>query len=214
MIHAHIVLGGPENTPLEINPDEQNLFVGVDRGALRLVERGVEPDLAIGDFDSITIEERHQVESRAHQFEAFQAEKDDTDAELGLQQTIERFEPDQITLYNWTGGRIDHFMSLLFLAYQPRFRQYISKIRLINKENTIRYYLPGEYTIHKEEDKKYLSYIGLTPISGLTLKDVKYTLEDAEYTYPIALISNEFVESEATFSFSKGIVAVVQATDK
>ena len=45
----------------ELYLDEKALagqfIIGVDRGAFHLLKRGISPDLAIGDFDSVTPEE-------------------------------------------------------------------------------------------------------------------------------------------------------------
>jgi thiamine pyrophosphokinase len=213
MVRAHIILGGPFAEIPTPSSNEERVYIGVDKGALFLIENGITPDLAIGDFDSITVEERSMIRKKAKHLEAFQAEKDDTDTELALLHTMERFKPESITLHNWTGGRMDHLISILFLVLQPRFYDYIPNLRLVNESNTVSFYLPGEYSIEKEADKKYLSYIGMTPIKALTLKNVKYTLDEADFNYPAALISNEFIDDRATFSFEEGIVAVVQARD-
>lgn len=216
MTHAHIVLGGPVNdvvTVPTVKKDTENVFIGVDKGALYLLKHQIIPDLAIGDFDSISLEEKTDVEKHARRFRTFPSDKEDTDTELALVHTIEEFSPDTLTLYHWSGGRMDHLLSILFLVFQPRFHEYVPKIHLKNEENSIRFYFPGSYSIQKEKDKSYLSYIGLTEIQGLTLKNVKYPLEKADYAYPTALVSNEFIGEEAEFSFEKGVLAVIQTRD-
>lgn len=212
MTKAFIVLGGPTHQ-LPSFLKEEGVFVGVDRGALALLQAGISPDLAIGDFDSITDEERETVKTKAKKFVGFASEKDDTDTELALMETINEFSPTEMTVFNWEGGRMDHLMSILYLVLQPRFYDYIPKIRLKNQKNSISYYLPGSYTIKKEPDKHYLSYIGMTPIQSLSLKNVKYPLDQEDFNYPMALVSNEFEEKEARFSFEEGILAVIQSTD-
>ena len=59
----------------------------------------------------------------------------------------------------------------------------------------------------------YLSYVLLTEVKALTLKDVKYELNEESFNRPVALISNEFIGEEASFSFEEGIVAVIQSND-
>lgn len=59
----------------------------------------------------------------------------------------------------------------------------------------------------------YLSYILLTKVKNLTLKDVKYVLSEENFEQPQALISNEFLSEQARFSFSKGIIGVIQSRD-
>lgn len=214
MVKADIVLGAPLEESFTLEQKEDHVYIGVDKGALYLLSHGISIDLALGDFDSITIEEKEKIKNEAVLFKEFQAEKDDTDTELGLIHAIQEFNPDEIILHNWVGGRMDHLISILFIVVQPRFYDYVPKIRLVNEENTISFYLPGEYAIEKEADKTYLSYIGMTALKALTLKNVKYTLDEADFSYPAALISNEFITNTASFSFEEGILAVVQAKDK
>ena len=40
-------------------------FVGVDRGSLWVLEEKLPLALAVGDFDSVTVEERHLIQKRA-----------------------------------------------------------------------------------------------------------------------------------------------------
>lgn len=214
MVKAHLILAAPLKEPLNINIQEEAVFIGIDRGALYLLDEGIQPDLAIGDFDSISSEEKERIKKHSKIVKNFQSEKDDTDTELGLIQTVEQFNPDSIMIYNWIGGRLDHFISILFLVVQPRFYNILSILSFVDKENTICFYLPGQHIVRKENDKEYLSYIGMTQIKGLTLQDVKYPLNKADYSYPAALISNEFTKDTARFSFEEGILAVVQSKDK
>ena len=59
-------------------------FVGVDRGSLWILEEDLPLALAVGDFDSVTAEERQVIQKRAQHFVQAQPEKDDTDLELAL----------------------------------------------------------------------------------------------------------------------------------
>ncbi|OUK06056.1 thiamine pyrophosphokinase, partial [Enterococcus faecium] len=53
----------------------------------------------------------------------------------------------------------------------------------------------------------------LTPVSNLTLKGSKYVLENKEVEYPTSYASNEFLSDTAEFSFSDGMIAVIQSKD-
>jgi len=214
MTAAHIVLGAPSTKHFTIEKfNEEDLFIGVDRGALILLEAGIEPNLAIGDFDSVSEEEFQRIEKSAGQVKQFDSEKDDTDTELAIKIAQEQYNPDEFLFYNWIGGRMDHLISLIFIIFQPRYYGIIDQMKFINKKNTISFYKPGSYRLLKEEDKKYLSFIGMTSLEKLSLSQVKYPLKDIDYDYPKALVSNEFIGEEAYFSFEKGILAVVQAAD-
>ena len=112
-----------------------------------------------------------------------------------------------------TGGRLDHFLSNLYLVVQPRYHNLVNKIKLWDQENYLSFFTPGHYQITKQQDKDYLAFVNLTSVKGLSLYDEKYLLNNADYDYPISLASNEFVGQTASFSFDEGILCVVQSKD-
>lgn len=61
-----------------------DLFIGVDGGSLFLIEQGICPDLAVGDFDSVSEEELALICSQSKEVLQAQPEKDDTDLELAV----------------------------------------------------------------------------------------------------------------------------------
>lgn len=214
MSTVHIMLGSPDHRRTLPPVNQLDHYIGVDRGALILVENGYKPDLALGDFDSITETEKEEITKKSKKCMTFEPEKNDTDAELSLVYAMQLFESKQIVFYGWSGGRLDHLISILMIAAQPRFRDVVPKLVFINQTNTVKFYLPGQYRLYKENDKTYCSFIGMTTVSGLTLNaGYKYTLDHADYDYPIALISNEFTETQGEFSFEKGLVAFIQSKD-
>lgn len=201
------------NHLIDTNDDKQ-LIIGVDAGAIALLKAGISVDLAIGDFDSITENEWQLLEQEAKEIQKLQTDKDLTDTEAALVYVAEEIKDVQtIKLFGLFGGRVDHMMSNLWLAYQPRFHDILDKIVILNKRNTLTFFHPGDHHLDKEDNKKYISFIGMTEIKELSLAGVKYPLNKANYSYPIALVSNEFQEHQMTFSFKKGLLAVIQSTD-
>lgn len=211
--NVHIILGAPEND-LSLEALAEGKIIGVDGGALLCLEANVQMDVALGDFDSITPAQLTRVKEKADTVIQYKVEKDDTDAEIALLKAEELFEPDQIIVHNWAGGRLDHLMSTLMMPLQPRFKNILPKIELINKTNKIRYFLPGSYVLHREQNKKYCSVIGMTPLGQLSLNEgFKYQLNKVDYSYPAALVSNEFVNDTAELTFDSGVIAFMQSKD-
>ena len=188
-----------------------NALIGVDGGAAHLVQHGFIPDWAIGDFDTTPPPRQCAKVLR------LLPEKDDTDLEAALLYILDDYAPEDvgkiIILGALNGGRLDHLLANIWLANQPRFAMWLSKIHLIERGNSIRFYHAGMYEIAPEKDKKYLSFIGLTPICSLTVQQVKYPVHERDYPQPVALISNEFSGSIARFSFQSGIMCVIQSCD-
>ncbi|SFB87545.1 thiamine pyrophosphokinase [Alkalibacterium subtropicum] len=211
---AHIVLGAPAEYAVFPEPRQEDSVIGVDRGAFECLSRNISVNVAVGDFDSVTPEEKAYLRTSVESFREFDAEKDDTDAEIALAMAVDDESVNEIIIYNWSGGRLDHLLSVLYMVYQPRFNKGIDRITLLNKMNTIRFYRPGNYEIKKEAARYYLSFIGMTPIDELTLRGVKYPLDKMSYSYPRALVSNEFLAEDCRFSFSDGLLAVIQSNDK
>lgn len=208
-----LVAGGSKKDWPQIDFSDYAFFVGVDRGGLLLLKEGQSLDLAVGDFDSLSQEERLLVEKEAKRSQTSQAEKDDTDTQLALEETLKLFPKASITIVGATGGRLDHFLANLWLPMEARFQPFIRQIVLKDEQNTISYYLPGEYTVKREADKKYLAYCCLTPVENLTLKDSKYLLDRQQVPVPTSYASNEFVGETAMFSFDSGVIAVIQSKD-
>ncbi|WP_210363779.1 thiamine diphosphokinase [Bacillus sp. REN3] len=212
----NIVAGGPlELIPsLELFNGQQSVWVGVDRGVYYLMESGILPERAFGDFDSVSEEELEMIERKVPQLNKFKPEKDETDMELALNWAIEQ-EPESITIFGATGGRLDHLMANVQLLVKPVILQSGIQIELIDKYNTVYVKEPGSYKVARNEDLKYISFLPVTPsVSGMTLENFKYPLKDRHIPLGSTLcISNELIGDHGTFSFSEGILLVVRSRD-
>ena len=65
-----------------------DVYVGVDRGSLFLIENQLPLDLAVGDFDSVSQDELQLIKETAKAFVQACPEKDDTDTELALKKYL------------------------------------------------------------------------------------------------------------------------------
>ncbi|MDH5104344.1 thiamine diphosphokinase [Lentilactobacillus diolivorans] len=211
----NLLVGGPTDLwPDTLKAGQiKGEWIGIDRGNLHLIRMGIDPIVAIGDFDSLKPQELQLVRDHIPDIRQSIPEKDDTDTQLGLKVAIEEHQADRLDIYGATGGRLDHFLANLWMVLEPRFKKYAPKIRMIDRQNTITFFLPGEYEINKEPDKKYLAFVALTPMDHLTLFDEKYKLNDYQVKRPISLASNEFVGQTARFKFASGMMCVIQSRD-
>ncbi|AIG65265.1 thiamine diphosphokinase [Weissella tructae] len=186
-------------------------WAGADRGALRLLALGQTPVMAVGDFDSLTEEEAQVVLPQIdHVFRSI-PEKDYTDTERLVREVEEMYHPDEIEIYGATGGRIDQMLSNLFIFATPELQEIATKVRLIDRRNDIRFYLPGEHAITHVPGMKYVCFMPLTPVEELDLMDEKYPLKWSGNPY--AWSSNEFTSEVNHFRFKTGVVAVIQSRD-
>lgn len=189
-------------------------YVGIDRGSLFLLERGLPLKMAVGDFDSLAEEERKRVFAATETIKKSVPEKDDTDTQLALAAVFEAFPQAEVTLIGVTGGRLDHLLANIYLGVEERFAAFIPQITLWDRQNVLRYLLPGEHVVTKVAGMHYLAYVCLTAVSHLTLKKSKYLLQDVTVTVPTSYASNEFIGETAEISFASGIIAVIQSKDQ
>lgn len=206
--------GSPELWP-EFSAGNFDSCIGIDRGSLYIMQRGWPLAVAVGDFDSLTTEERQQVVAKAETVVPSKAEKDDTDTQLALFYVFEHWPDAEVTLIGATGGRLDHLLSNLWLGLEPRFQNHAGQILIADRQNVLRYYQPGTHQVKKIPGMKYLAYCCLTPVSNLTLIGSKYLLDHVAVPVPTAYGSNEFLPGKETvgFSFDSGMIAVIQSRD-
>ena len=143
----------------------------------------------------------------------FPSEKDFTDFEEALMWISKSYPQKKVHVLGAFGGRVDHAISCLWTMFRPELQALIPFLSLEDEWNHISFLTPGDYVIEKLEHTKYLSFISTGPVQQLTLKNVKYPLNHQDYDFPIALISNEFIEDKMEISFKSGGVIVGQTRD-
>lgn len=177
------------------------LQIAADAGLLLCRELGIEPELVIGDFDSMP-----QPEDCA--CVRVPVEKDDTDTMLALREGLARG-CNEFYLYGATGGaRLDHTLAnLQSLAFLRRHgargylydRDFCYTV-IENETLTIPCHVPGGL----------LSIFNLeAPAEGLTLRGVQYPLTEhrLDSAFPLC-VSNHFTAPEATVSVRTGLLLV------
>ncbi|MBM7617762.1 thiamine pyrophosphokinase [Weissella uvarum] len=206
-----LLVGGPTQDLPEalVQGTLTGRWAAADRGALRLLTYGYQPELVVGDFDSMTKAEQTQVFAHAQKVVP-KLDQDQTDTELLLKSLETYADVDRIDIYGATGGRLDQLFSNFWIFTQPALNQLIEKIHIIDQYNDVTFYRAGQHTIYKNPQMRYVGFMPLTRVEHLTLVDQKYPLTDWSGG-PFSWSSNEFVGNENHFSFEQGIVAVIQS---
>ncbi|MBD1380002.1 thiamine diphosphokinase [Metabacillus arenae] len=214
MKKINLVAGGPSYLLPELGDyhDSHSTWVGIDKGAVYLLEQGIIPHIAFGDFDSVTIEEKLFLDNHSVKLTTFQAEKDATDTELALSWAIKQ-NPNLIRIFGATGGRLDHLLANLHIM--KRFYNKNIQIKLIDRYNQAEVFLPDCYKVDKKEEYKYISFIPISEeVSGITLTGFKYPLNNCHIQLGSTLcISNELIHAQGTFSFTSGILLMIRSKD-
>lgn len=210
----HVVVGGPKELipPLREYNGEDVIWVGVDRGVVYLLEEGITPDRAFGDFDSVTGEELDWMRERVSHLDIYPAEKNETDMELALSWAIQQ-KPEKIFLFGATGGRLDHMLANVQILIKSIDSQI--EMSMVDTKNMIHMQAPGKYHLHINKQYPYVSFLPFTrEVRGIFLDGFKYSLSNKDISWGSTLcVSNELVVEKGTYSFEEGIIIVVRSKD-
>ena len=217
-----IMMCAGEYHPMEINIRPDDFVVAVDRGLVHLLEAGIEPDLLLGDFDSLeeaalignndsggkilseTIA-RYRAMGPDH-FLQLPVAKDDTDTmaavKLGLEKGYREF-----LIYGAMGGRTDHLMAniqtMVFVLHNG------GRAWMLDRQTGMTVIGPGEFRLPADFEGTVSLFAMDGCLEHVTIRGLKYEVEDAEIRndYPLGC-SNETLASgsgaEAVISIGKG----------
>ncbi len=211
-----IVICAGDLTLGEIPVAEEDLVIAVDGGLDYCAVLNVEPDLILGDFDSLSEEEYAAVEQLEQQIPErvirLQREKDETDGLAALQEGLKRGYT-EFRIYAGTGGRFDHTLAniqcLLYLKNRGASGYLVdgTGMMLVIKNEAVHF---------RRNLKGTLSLFSMVEESkGVTIRGMKYELEHASVRndFPIG-ISNEFIGQEAEILVEDGtLVCMLQYAD-
>ncbi|MBQ7919147.1 MAG: thiamine diphosphokinase [Lachnospiraceae bacterium] len=206
-----IIVAAGDLTVGSVKVNDDDLVIAVDGGLGYCSVLELEPDLILGDFDSVSEQEKEAIELLKAQIPERIIQlpdvKDDTDTlaaiRIGLENGYDRF-----LIYAGTGGRLEHtFANIQCLLY-------------LKNHNAVGYLMDGSGMIcvlQNEEVKLkdnlegYLSLFSLgKEARGVTIRGMKYELEDTTITndFPVG-ISNEFIGQEALVKVEDGELLMI-----
>ena len=189
-------------------PQEDDLIVAVDGGYMHAKANGLQPDLLLGDFDSIAAEDLAEAEEHKALLIRWPTAKDFSDAELAFAELSKR-KIYKYRIFGALGGdRLDHMLAnlnLLLTLHQQKCKVDIFSghvhAEFLSNETKVFNGSPGDQ-------------ISLIPYS-LVVKDVSFT----NVLYPLhseelflgkaRSISNEFLGKEAYLTLSDGVLLAI-----
>ncbi|MBZ5200259.1 thiamine diphosphokinase [Planomicrobium chinense] len=206
--------GGPVKELPDFSLWPSASYIGVDAGTIVLLERGIQPAAAVGDFDSVSAAEMAKIKKLFPKLNQAAAEKDETDTELALEKAME-FSPDTVIVTGVTGGRLDHYMSALHAIYKYQEKFQDTSFVLVNRQNRIRFLAPGTHRIQPDLNYRYISFYPFAQeVRGFKLEKFKYEVDDEVIPFgSTRFISNE-LETEGIVSFASGSCIVIESTDQ
>ncbi len=199
---------------LKKNKTEKVDLIAADRGVEFFKGTDWQPEVAVGDFDSLSAEGALYLQGlRETEIMRLKPEKDDSDTQSAVNFAIDRG-AERITILGATGNRIDHLMANFGLLVHGRNRG--ADIILVDQWNYMK--LIESHTVLKKEEQfgKYVSFFSLEgDLTGLTLRGFKYPLN--KYHLKVSdsglTVSNEIVDEEACVEFDAGSLLMLMTRD-
>lgn len=194
------IIGAGECKKLEFEKKDGDLIIAADGGCAYLEKAGIKPDIIIGDFDSLGSVPEGDAVIRLNPV------KDITDMNAAVDEGIKRGYT-EFHLYGACGGRIDHTLANIQLVAQlsqKRIRAFIHDEMIITAVSN------GSLNFNSS-CKGYISVFSHTDkCSGVYIKGLKYTLENAEIynSFPLG-VSNEFIGTESEIIIKNGTAIVI-----
>lgn len=205
-----IVGGGNLSKKLLPEIATNDYLIGVDRGAYWLILNGVIPDIAIGDFDSVTVRQMQIIKKQSKRLDIYPKKKNKTDMELAIEYAI-GLHPNEVMIYGAAGDRLDHTMGNIHLLEQLDDKSIAGAIR--DERNEIRI-VSSQLKVKKDVRFPYISILSVTEAVKVTLAGFAYDLSHASIHRGQTIgISNEIHAKEATIEVRHGKALVIQSRD-
>lgn len=201
-----ILICAGDMTLSEIPVEEQDLVIAVDGGLSYCELLQVEPDLVLGDFDSLSPQGERAVKELEERIPdrvlRLPAEKDDTDTLAAVKEGLRRGCRD-FRIYGGMGGRLEYTLAniqcLLYLKNRGAAGYLVDG-------GGMAFVIRDEKVSFREGLEGRLSLLSLTDTAeGVTLEGLKYPLENAvvRNEFPIG-VSNEFTGAAASVRVENG----------
>lgn len=191
------------------------LVIAADRGLEALRRQGLWPDVAVGDFDSVSEETLalYMADPRIR-FERHRPEKNESDTELAFCIAREAGVK-EVRILGATGTRLDHVLANVHLLKEAF--DLGMECCLLDCHNRIR--LAAGKTVFRRAEcpYPYISFVPLTmEVTHLRLTGFKYPLIDHHMVLGVECghcISNELAAEEAVLEFSEGLLLAIESKD-
>lgn len=200
---------------IEESRGEKITLVAADKGMEWFMKnREFIPDLAVGDFDSLSEEGQKYMESlNGPEIIRLKSEKDDSDTQSAVNQMIRKGAKD-ILILGATGTRLDHVLANLGLLSMGK--EQGVHIAIADQWNYITLINSGTVLKREELFGKYISFFTVGgAVFGLTLKGFKYPLNGYDLTVADSglTVSNEIAEETAEVTYDSGQLIMIMSRD-
>lgn len=200
-----IVAGGKLLKQFLTEIQQADFIIGVDRGALWLLQQKITPDVAIGDFDSVTRKEFQKIKQKVKKVIEFSKKKAATDLELAVDYAIKQ-KSERVIIFGGIGTRLDHTIAAVHLL-----EKLTTSGKIIDSRNEIELVRKA---LHVFPSHRYVSILPYTKKIVVSLSGFAYPLSRKELVRSTSRgISNEVVGKKAKIEVHEGIALVIKSRD-
>ena len=220
-----IIVGAGSLCPgdLDFTKSPEDFLCAADAGLLPLREKGLVPDLIVGDFDSMPEKEvfspasgassadRSEKGSQAPEIIRLPVEKDDTDIVYCVREGFRRGYRDFLILGALGGARLSHSFANI---------QLLSFVRSLQGTAVLRFGKTALFLLSEGEEKHFppaqqaphqcISVFSLSDSAEVTLQGLYYPLDHGRITRDFPLgVSNHFTGEEACIRVHHGDLLII-----
>ena len=183
-------------------------LVCADGGLHHLLKVGLQPDLVIGDMDSVSPDELKALAANGVRLVRYPVDKDETDLELALR-LVSGEGYHTIRIVAALGGRLDQTLGNIFLLARPELAD--ADIRLEDGQQEV--FLIRSLGMVNGQRGDTISLIPLTSqVTGVVTEGLRYPLlDEILYFDRTRGISNVLLGSEAVIRLREGILLCVHS---
>ncbi len=174
--------------------------IAADSGILHTPALGLRPELWVGDFDSVTPQQRAAFADVPQK--EFPSEKDMTDGELAVAEARARGATALIFAGAFGGVRADH--GYLHLAAAVGLAESGTDVLLTSGNQEGVPLLPGRRAAFDYPPGTLFSVIGFTDIEGLTISGVRWPLDRRSVPFGSSLTISNIVADRMTVEIAAG----------
>jgi thiamine pyrophosphokinase len=188
---------------------DADFLIAVDGGLNHMIPLNLEPDLIIGDLDSIDDATLQAYREKKTEIRKFPTDKDQNDLELAIQAAIV-MNPKTIWIVAALGNRIDQTLANIFLLTRDDLRGIDT--HLVDGKRDV--FLVRERAMLSGEPGQLVSLLPINgPAEGITTTGLQYPLNN-ETLYPDQTrgISNRLTGTEATITIERGSLLCIHKT--
>ena len=200
-----VIVGGADINNYEYIKDslgDEDYIIFCDSGLKHMEGLGVGPSLIVGDFDSFE-DPRLDVETIV-----LPCEKDDTDTVYGVREGIKRGF-DDFLIIGAVGARLDHTLGNLYIL--SMLQSFGKRGRIIDDYSEMELVTASPTMV--DDSFSFFSLVNITgKAKGVTIKNAKYPLENAEITcsYQYGISNEVLVGKTAEVSVKEGALLLIK----